>query len=99
MIGIDLTRISRFEFMKLDRLGERLGQSLDTPRTAAKVWCCLESLIKAKGSRFNFKKIKLIFDPNQRPSIEDPENVLEGTYILSLSHEGDLISAVAIKVK
>ena len=92
MIGIDLTRISRFESMKLDRLGERLGQSLDSPRTAAKVWCCLESLIKARGSR-------LIFNPGQRPNIEDPENVLEGNYTLSLSHEGDLISAVAIKVK
>ena len=99
MIGIDLTRISRFESMKLDRLGKRLGQSLDSPRTAAKVWCCLESLIKARGSRFNFKKIKLIFNPGQRPNIEDPENVLEGNYTLSLSHEGDLISAVAIKVK
>ena len=97
MIGIDLTTISRFESIDLGRLGSTLGQALSSPRHAAKVWCCLEALIKAKGSRFDFKKIKLIFDVGQPPRVEDVDNVLGGQYVLSLSHEGDLVTAVALR--
>ena len=98
MVGIDLTRISRFETMPLGRLGKFLGQDLDTPCTAAKVWCCHEALVKAKGKTFNFKKVKLVFKPNQRPQVNDPENILSGNYVLSLSHEGDLVTAVAFRI-
>jgi phosphopantetheinyl transferase (holo-ACP synthase) len=97
MIGIDLTTISRFESIDLGRLGLTLGQALNNPRHAAKVWCCLEALIKARGSSFDFKKIKLIFDVGQPPRVEDVDNVLGGQYVLSLSHEGDLVTAVALR--
>ena len=97
MIGIDLTTISRFESVDLEWFSKRLGQTLETPRHAAKVWCCLEALIKAKGSRFDFKKIKLIFDVGQPPRVEDVDNILGGQYVLSLSHEGDLVTAVALR--
>ena len=97
MIGIDLTRISRFEEMNLPRLGKFLGHDLDTAQTAAKVWCCYEALIKAEGKRIDFKSIRLVLTPNQRPVLEDPNSVLSGNYILSISHEGDLVTAIAMR--
>lgn len=97
MIGIDLTRVSRFESMNLTRLGKFLGHNLDTPKTAAKVWACLEALVKAEGRKLNFKEFQLIFESNQRPRIEDPNQVLSGNYLLSISHEGDLVTAVALR--
>lgn len=97
MVGIDLTRISRFETMPLGRLSEFLGHDLDSPCTAAKVWCCLEAVVKAEGKTFNFKKVKLVFEPNQRPVINDPDKTLSGNYVLSISHEGDLVTAVAFR--
>ena len=83
--------------MSLARLGEFLGHDLDNPCTAAKVWCCLEALVKAEGKTFNFKKVKLVLEPNQRPVVRDPENILSGNYVLSISHEGDLVTAVAFR--
>lgn len=98
MIGIDLTRESRFETMPLARLSKFLGHELDSPRTAAKVWCCIEAILKAEGKSFDFKRINLVFTPNQRPTVEDPEKILSGQYVLSLSHEGDLVTAVALRL-
>ena len=73
MIGIDLTRISRFEKIDLKRLGEKLGHELDSPKTAAKVWACLEALTKAEGKKFNPKKIKLIFNVACTPTVSSVE--------------------------
>jgi len=98
MVGIDLTRISRFERIPLDRLGKFLGCELDTPKTAAKVWCCLEAIYKAEGQKFDFKKIKLVFEKNKRPVVIDSSNILSGNYVLSLAHDGDLLTVVAMRV-
>jgi phosphopantetheinyl transferase (holo-ACP synthase) len=105
MIGIDLTRISRFEKIDLKRLGDKLGHELDSPRTAAKIWATYEALIKAEGRKINPKKIKITFERGCAPtvhSIASPqvwnlENELSGDYILSLTHEGDYIAVVALK--
>jgi len=101
-----MTRISRFEGLDLERLGNKLGHKLDTPKTAAKVWACLEALTKAEGKKFNPKKIKLIFDvacapkvlqSDNNPLVFNADNVLSGDYILSLTHEGDYVAVVAIR--
>lgn len=106
MIGIDLTRISRFEKIDLKRLGEKLGHELDSPKTAAKVWAIYEALTKAEGRKINPRKIKIVFKiacaPEVKSIAEDPialnfENELSGDYILSLTHEGDYVAVVALK--
>jgi len=56
MIGLDLTRISRFENIDLKRLGAKLGHDLDSPKTAAKIWAVYEALTKAEGRKINPKK-------------------------------------------
>ena len=106
MIGIDLTRISRFEKIDLKRLGQKLGHELDSPKTAAKVWAIYEALTKAEGRPINPKKIKIIFKLACAPTVqciaEDPialnmQNELSGDYTLSLTHEGDYVAVVALK--
>jgi phosphopantetheinyl transferase (holo-ACP synthase) len=106
MIGIDLTRISRFEKIDLKRLGEKLGHELDSPKTAAKIWAIYEALTKAEGKQINPKKIKIVFKVACAPTVEciaeDPiavntHNELSGDYVLSLTHEGDYVAVVALK--
>jgi phosphopantetheinyl transferase (holo-ACP synthase) len=110
MIGIDLTRISRFEKIDLVRLGKKLGHELKSTKEAAKIWACLEALTKAEGKRFDPKKIQIVFKTGCAPIAkpfpkavqDDPvaldfEEELSGEYVLSLTHEGDYIAVVAIK--
>lgn len=103
MIGIDLTRISRFEKIDLTRLGKMLGHEMKTPIEAAKIWACYEALTKAEGKKINLKKINLIFAKGCSPTatvspfVFDSENVLSGEYIISLTHEGDYVAVVALR--
>jgi phosphopantetheinyl transferase (holo-ACP synthase) len=106
MLGIDLTRISRFEKIDLNRLGHKLGHELDSPKTAAKVWAIYEALTKAEGRKINPRKIKILFKVACAPTVhavaEDPiaintQNELSGDYILSLTHEGDYVAVVALR--
>jgi phosphopantetheinyl transferase (holo-ACP synthase) len=101
MIGIDLTRISRFEEIDLKRLGEKLGHELDSPKTAAKVWAIYEALTKAEGRQINPQKIKITFDRGCAPTAQNIEVPNEGEltdqYIISLTHEGDYVAVVALK--
>jgi phosphopantetheinyl transferase (holo-ACP synthase) len=103
MIGIDLTRISRFEKLDLNRLGKMLGHEIKTPTEAAKVWACYEALTKAEGKKINFKKINLVFAKgcsptvNDSPFVFDSSSVLSGPYILSLTHEDDYVAVVALR--
>lgn len=98
MIGIDVTTISRFEQMDLEKLGDKLGKDFSSPKHAAKVWACYESLLKAVGHTLDIKKLDFGFPSNQRPIVLDPYGILGGIYELSLSHEGDLLVAICIKV-
>jgi phosphopantetheinyl transferase (holo-ACP synthase) len=100
MVGIDITRISRFRSMNnLPRFISKFNVDGTTPIAAAKTWACLESLFKAKGTSFGFTNIRIEFPKNSAPRIVDPDNVLDGTYHLTLSHEDDLVVAVALKVR
>jgi phosphopantetheinyl transferase (holo-ACP synthase) len=99
MIGIDITRISRFEKMKtLDTFLEKFSVDGNTPVAAAKTWACLEALVKAKGEVFRVSQLRIRFPFNSAPKIEDPDNLLEGKYHLTLSHEDDLVVAVALRI-
>ena len=106
MIGLDLTRISRFENIDLKRLGAKLGHELDSPKTAAKIWAVYEALTKAEGRKINPHKIKISFQRACAPSVDNidiplvsnPEKELKGEYILSLTHEGDYVAVVALNV-
>jgi phosphopantetheinyl transferase (holo-ACP synthase) len=97
MIGIDLTKISRFNRFNLDKLGNRLGQKINDPVSAAKVWACLEAITKAEQRRINPKKLNLIFEINKPPVVLDPSNTLSGEYVLSLTHEDGFVAAVALR--
>ena len=95
MIGIDLTKISRFDRFDLNKLGNKLGQTLDDTVSAAKVWACLEAITKAEQHKINPKNLKLVFERNKPPVVLDPNKTLSGEYVLSLTHEDDYVVAVA----
>lgn len=99
MIGIDLTRISRFEQMNLDRLSRHLGHCLTDAQTAAKVWACWEAIIKAEGHSVPVEDLEFVFVTNSAPVVKDPHKVLSGPYAVSISHEQDWVIAVAINLK
>lgn len=92
MIGIDITNLSRFKDINLDRLGKRLCQSFSSPMHAAKYWACYEAMIKAKGSAIDPATFQLHFPKEKAPYVEGLP------YKLSLSHDGDYVCAVAIEV-
>jgi phosphopantetheinyl transferase (holo-ACP synthase) len=97
MIGIDLTKISRFDRFDLNKLGNKLGQTLDDTVSAAKVWVCLEAITKAEQHKINPKNLKLVFERNKPPVVLDPNKTLSGEYVLSLTHEDDYVVAVAFR--
>ena len=97
MIGIDLTKISRFDRFDLNRLGNKLGQTLDDTVSAAKVWACLEAITKAEQHKINPKNLKLVFERNKPPVVLDPNKTLSGEYVLSLTHEDGYVVAVAFR--
>lgn len=100
MIGIDITRISRFENSKfLEQIIKKFNVDGTTPVAAAKTWACVESLIKANGKPFKLDNFRILFPENSAPQINDPDNVLGGKYFLSLSHEGDMLVAVAVRTE
>ena len=97
MIGIDLTKISRFNSINLDRLGNKLGHKLDSSLSAAKTWACLEAITKAEQHKISPKNLKLVFERNKPPVVLDPNSTLSGEYVLSLTHEDGYVVAVAFR--
>jgi phosphopantetheinyl transferase (holo-ACP synthase) len=99
MIGIDITKVSRFRSMKtLSRLIEKLNVDGDTPIAAAKTWACLEAIVKAEGKSFDYSQIQIKFPLKAAPIVIDNNNVLKYNYVLSLTHEDDIVAAVAMRV-
>lgn len=95
MVGIDLTTISRFEAMSDHRrrqLASKFYTEWPTGRYAAKWWACHEAVIKCLGSPPDWKISKIEFPERSAPRYTGNE-----TINLSLSHEGDLVTAIAIK--
>ena len=98
MIGIDITRVSRFkEFGSLPRFLERFQVDGTDAMAAAKTWACFEAITKAEGIAVDYKKLKILFPENQRAQVIDEEKILSGNYVLTLSHEGDVVVAVAFR--
>ena len=97
MIGIDITRISRFkEMIHLDRFLEKFRVDGDTAMAAAKTWACLEAVYKAEAGSHLLNDIRIIFPKNQPPQVVEDRPILRYQYTLSLTHEGDLVVAVAL---
>jgi len=80
-------------------LSRHLGQECLDAMTAAKVWACREAIIKAETQPYPANKVKFVFEKNAPPVVLDPDRVLQGPYVLSLSHEGDHLVAAALRVK
>ncbi len=97
MIGIDITRISRFkEMTHLNRFIEKFNVDGDTPVAAAKTWACLEAIYKAEGGGVESKDVRILFPKNKSPRVIEVNPVLKYEYTLTLSHEDDLLIAVAL---
>ena len=100
MIGIDITRISRFEKMSnLEQFIKRFNVDGTTALAAAKTWACLEAVYKAEGGNVNSEQIRVLFRKNSAPKIVDVDNTLKYNYTMTLSHEDDLVVAVAFGTK
>jgi phosphopantetheinyl transferase (holo-ACP synthase) len=98
MVGIDLVDLTRFEATsRLPHFVARFHVDGTTPMAAAKTWACLEAITKAEDLPFDPTQIRIRFPKHQRPVIEDPAKVLSGNYSLSLSHQGQMVIAVALK--
>ena len=98
MIGIDLVDLTRFETSKrLSRFCERFHVDGHTPLAVAKTWACLEAIVKAEDQAFEPDRISIRFPRHQRPQVHDPDQVLSGSYVLSVSHQGQMVTAVAIR--
>ena len=96
MIGVDLVSISRFEkSKKLHKFIDRFGVDGNDALAVAKTWACLEAVIKAEDCAFAPDSIRIKVPVGQRPVVEDPNQVLSCNYVLSLSHENNLVIAVA----
>jgi len=98
MIGIDLVDLTRFETTtRLSRYLSRFCVDGNTPLAAAKTWACLEAITKAEDRPFDPTQIQIRFPKGQRPIVQDPNHVLSGNYVLGLSHESQMVIAVAIR--
>jgi phosphopantetheinyl transferase (holo-ACP synthase) len=98
MIGIDLVDLTRFETTpRLSQYLSRFHVDGTTPLAAAKTWACLEAIIKAEDQPFDPTQIHIRFPKGHRPTVSDPKQVLSGNYVLSVSHEAQMVIAIAIK--
>ena len=96
MIGIDLVDIARFEATKrLPQMIKRFQVDGSTPLAMAKTWACIEAVIKASDCDFCPTDIQIRFPRGQRPQVQDPSQVLDGEYVLSVSHTRTQVIAVA----
>jgi phosphopantetheinyl transferase (holo-ACP synthase) len=100
MIGIDITRISRFEKMEnLERFIKKFNVDGTTALAAAKTWACLEAVYKAEGGGVTSDQVRVVFPKNAAPKIVDVDRSLKYNYTMTLSHEDDLVVAVAFGTK
>jgi phosphopantetheinyl transferase (holo-ACP synthase) len=69
-------------------MADHFGQTTTDPRTMAKWWACHEAILKAVGYR---PKGEITFPKDSAPQYKGEEQVH-----LSLTHEGDLVIAIAL---
>lgn len=97
MIGVDITKISRFSEDRLDSYNSKFGTKYTNIKDVAKFWACYESIVKAEGKSFPYNSIEINFPSNEAPKVKNTKNVLSGEYFLTLSHEDDMIVAIAFR--
>ena len=98
MIGIDLVTVDRFEASgRLSKFLSHFRVDGTTALAAAKTWACIEAIIKANDQEFDINKIRIRFPKGCRPEVEDPDQVLSSSYVLSVSHEGSTVIAIALR--
>jgi phosphopantetheinyl transferase (holo-ACP synthase) len=99
MIGIDLVDIARFEATnRLPQMIKRFQVDGSTPLAVAKTWACIEAVIKASDCDFCPTDIQIRFPTGQRPQVQDPNQVLDGEYVLSVSHSHHQVIAIAQRI-
>lgn len=97
MIGIDITDWSRFAEMpdsKRQQIAQRYKHNYTDARQLAKWWACHEAVIKCLARSPNWLESRIEFPENSPPQYIGPE-----TISLSLSHERNIIVAVALCLK
>ena len=96
MIGVDLVDISRIEATKrLPQFVKRFQVDGSTPLAVAKTWACIEAVTKASNLDFCPTDIQIKFPKGKRPQVHDPKQVLDGEYVLSVSHTHCQVIAIA----
>ena len=80
----------------LDKFISRFNVDGTTPVAAAKTWACLEAIIKSESGNCCINNIRIVFDKNSAPKVIELCPVLKYSYTLSVSHEDDLVVAVAV---
>jgi phosphopantetheinyl transferase (holo-ACP synthase) len=96
MIGVDIVDISRIEASKrLPQFIKRFQVDGSTPLAVAKTWSCIEAVIKASDCDFCPTDIQIKFPKGSRPQIQDPKQMLDGEYVLSVSHTRHQVIAIA----
>jgi phosphopantetheinyl transferase (holo-ACP synthase) len=96
-LGIDITNIGRFEQSShLPKYIKRFNVEKFTALEAAKTWACLEALVKAEPESFDPTDIQIRFPQNSAPLVIDSKKLLKYDYLLSISHEGSMVVAVAL---
>lgn len=90
MIGVDITTISRFED-KVDALNWFWDTKYEQHIDCAKHWALAEAIYKA-GGRYRAKELRFVFEIGEPPTCNVP-------YDISISHEGEMLIAVALRRK
>lgn len=96
-VGIDTTRISRFEnksekFIKTILTEEEYNIYLQekSPSFLAVRWACKEAIFKATQDR-DYLKYTILQYENGKPYVLEHDN-----YKVSITHEGDYVTAIVI---
>ena len=96
MIGIDVVDVLRFsQSSRLPRFLRKFNVDGSSALCAAKTWACIEAVIKASDCDFCPTDIQIKFPKGQRPLVQDPDQVLDGEYVLSVSHTRHQVIAIA----
>jgi phosphopantetheinyl transferase (holo-ACP synthase) len=96
MIGIDVVDVLRFsQSSRLPRFLRKFDVDGSSALCAAKTWACIEAVIKASDCDFCPTDIQIKFPKGQRPLVQDPNQVLDGEYVLSVSHTRHQVIAIA----
>lgn len=78
---------------RFEKMSAKFNTVWQNPKQAAKWWACHEAIIKCLGSSPDWKISKIEFPQGKAPIYIGKEQI-----VLSLSHEGDLVTAIAMQI-